>query len=146
MTIYLVHHAQALAPEIDPQRPLSTEGLAHAERLAVEARAAGIAPATIWHSGKLRARQTAEAFLRHCNPFATFKMVRGLRPEDRAAGLLDELTAEAADLMIVSHMPLLPELARMLSPAVAAFPLHGLVGLERQEGRTYAEVLRLGQG
>jgi phosphohistidine phosphatase len=144
MTIYLVHHAPAVEPEADPQRPLSAEGWAHAERLAVEARAAGVAPATIWHSGKLRARQTAEAFLRHCNPFATFKMVRGLRPGDRAEGLRDELEAETADLMIVSHMPPLPELARMLCPAVTEFPLHGLLALERKEAGQYVEVLRFG--
>jgi len=143
MTIYLVHHAHALGPDVDPQRPLSAAGLAHAERLAAEARAAGVSPAAIWHSGKLRARQTAEAFLRRCHPFATFKMVRGLRPEDRAAGLRDVLAAETTDVMIVSHMPLLPELARMLCPAIQEFPLHGLVALERGEGGGYRERLRL---
>ena len=143
MTIYLVHHAHALGPEVDPQRPLSAAGLAHAERLAVEAHAAGVSPAAIWHSGKLRARQTAEAFLRQCHPFAAFKMVRGLRPEDRAVGLREVLAAETADVMIVSHMPLLPELARMLCPAIEEFPLHGLVALERVDGGGYEERLRL---
>ena len=143
MTLYLVHHAHALGPHVDAQRPLSAEGLSHAERLAAEAHAAGISPAAIWHSGKLRARQTAEAFLRRCNPFATFSMVRGLRPEDSPVGLREVLAAETADLMIVSHMPLLPALARLLCPAVGEFPLHGLVALERAEGDSYEERLRL---
>jgi phosphohistidine phosphatase len=143
MTLYLVHHAHALGPHVDAQRRLSAEGLAHAERLAAEAHAAGVSPATIWHSGKLRARQTAEAFLRRCNPSATFRMVRGLRPEDSPAGLREVLAAETADLMIVSHMPLLPALASMLYPAVGEFPLHGLVALERGEGGSYEARLRL---
>ena len=143
MTLYLVHHAHALGPQVDAQRPLSAEGMAHAERLAAEAHAAGVSPATIWHSGKLRARQTAEAFLRHCSPFAPFRMVGGLRPEDSPAGLREVLAAETADLMIVSHMPLLPALAGMLCPAVGEFPLHGLVALERREDGSYVERLRL---
>jgi len=143
MTIYLVHHAHALGPDVDAQRPLSQEGLAHADRLAADAHAAGVSPAAIWHSGKLRARQTAEAFLRRCNPFAAFKMVRGLRPEDSPAGLQAVLAAETTDLMIVSHMPLLPELAHMLCPTLWEFPLHGLVALERDEGGDYKERLRL---
>jgi phosphohistidine phosphatase len=143
MTIYLVHHAHALGPDVDAQRPLSAAGLAHADRLAAEAHAAGVSPAAIWHSGKLRARETAEAFLRRCNPFATFRMVRGLRPEDSPAGLRDVIAAETADLMIVSHLPLLPALARMLCSDVTTFPLHGLVGLERGEGGSYEERLRL---
>jgi phosphohistidine phosphatase len=143
MTIYLVHHAHALGPDVDPQRPLSAEGLAHADRLAADAHAAGVSPATIWHSGKLRARQTAEAFLRRCNPFATYRMVRGLRPEDSAAGLQAVIAAETDDLMVVSHMPLLPELGRMLCPALGEFPLHGLVALERVENGAYVERLRM---
>jgi phosphohistidine phosphatase SixA len=69
-------------------------------------------------------------------------MVRGLRPEDSPQGLRDVLAEEAADLMLVSHMPLLPALAHMLYPEVMDFPLHGLVGLERT-GEGYVERLRL---
>jgi phosphohistidine phosphatase len=80
--VYLVHHADAVSPEVDPQRPLSERGRAHAERLAGEAAARGVKPAAVWHSGKLRARQTAEPFWRACNPLAEFAAIRGLQPDD----------------------------------------------------------------
>ena len=140
--VALVHHADAVSPIEDPQRPLSPLGFAHAEALAVSAREAGIKPAAIWHSGKLRARQTAEAFYRVCNPFADFRMVRGLRPEDSPETMLAELAAESRDVMLVSHMPLLPPLLRALAPDSDPFPQHGIVALDRGEDGEWREVYR----
>src|ERR1700674_2203169 len=104
MQVYLVHHAQAIGPDVDPQRPLSTEGRARAALLADQAKTAGFSPAAIWHSGKLRARQTAEPFLR-LNPFATFKMVRGLGPDDPPEMMRETLRRETRDVLLVGHMP-----------------------------------------
>jgi len=139
MTVVLVHHADAVGADIDPQRPLSTLGLAQAEQMAARARDAAVKPAIIWHSGKLRARQTAEAFLRLCHPFADFKMVRGLRPEDPPAIARAAIDLEDRDLLLVSHMPILPALARMLTPGADEFPLNGLIVLERDSNGGYVE-------
>lgn len=139
MTVVLVHHANALDAPIDAERPLSALGRAQAESLAREAAAAAIKPDAIWHSGKLRARQTAEYFWRACNPLAEFKMVRGLRPDDPAAWMRDVLYGEARDILLVSHMPLLPALTRTLLPALTEFPLNGFVVLERTGEREYVE-------
>jgi len=138
MHVYLVHHATALGPEVDPERPLSSIGLAEADALAATARARGVKPAIIWHSGKRRARQTAEAFLRACSPFAPFKMVRGLRPEDPPAWIRDALEGELRDVLIAGHMPHLADLVRMLAES-PTFPLHGMVALERTGERRYEE-------
>jgi phosphohistidine phosphatase len=138
MKVHLVHHADALPPLVDPQRPLSSRGLLQAERLAAAARDAGVRPHAIWHSGKLRARQTAEAFLRACNPFASFTMVRGLRPEDPPEWLREMLEAEEVEILAAGHMPHIMDLARMLG-AVESFPPHGMVTLERVEPRRYIE-------
>ena len=73
--IYLLHHAEAVDASVDPQRPLSPGGRAHAARLAADAAARGVRPDVIWHSGKLRARQTAEAYWKHCNPLADFSAI-----------------------------------------------------------------------
>ena len=131
MQAYLVHHADAVSPEIDSQRPLSARGLAQAEWLAEQVKAAGFVPPVIWHSGKLRSRQTAEAFFRHCNPFAEFKMVRGLGPEDPADWMVHELQAAPTDVLLVGHMPNIAALLSRLDPDAAPFPLHGLVALDR---------------
>jgi phosphohistidine phosphatase len=138
MNIVLVHHADAVGPGVDPQRPLSRLGLAQAEWLAKQAHERGVKPAAIWHSGKLRARQTAEAFWRTCNPFASFRLVRGLRPEDPPVWMRDLLAVEEQDVLLVGHMPHLPELLRELTGS-DAFPAHGLVWLERREDGTFEE-------
>ncbi len=139
MVVYLVHHGDAVAPDVDPQRPLSERGRADVQRMALEAARFGARPAAIWHSGKLRARQTAEAFRRECNPLADFVAVRGLQPEDPPDWIRDRLLAESGDIMIVGHMPHLPRLLRLLKDPAGqggpdgAFPPHGVVALQKDE-------------
>jgi phosphohistidine phosphatase len=135
--VYLVHHADAVGPEVDAQRPLSAAGRAHAEALARECAARGVAPQAVWHSGKLRARQTAESFWRLCNPLATFEAIRGLQPGDPPAWIRDRLLEEDRDVMIVGHMPHLPAALALLTADTNAigFPPHGIVALEADGGR-----------
>ena len=132
--IYLVHHADAVGPEVEPQRPLSIGGRMHADALAARAAERGVRPIAIWHSGKLRARQTGEAFWRTCNPLAEFSAVRGLQPSDAPGPIRDRLIGETRDVMLVGHMPSLPRILQLLQSGVddggTAFPLHGLVALE----------------
>ena len=133
MNVFLVHHADAVGPDVDPQRPVSTIGRRQADALALQLKAAGCVPAVIWHSGKLRARQTAEAMLRVCNPFAEFKMIRGLRPDDPPDWVRDLLTGESRDVMLVGHMPSLPAIASALAREPRTFPLHGALVLKRTD-------------
>ena len=132
--IYLVHHADAVGPDVEPQRPLSVAGRIHAEALASEVAARGVKPAAIWHSGKLRARQTAEPFLRLCNPLAELSAIRGLQPTDPPGWIKDLVVAEQRDVMLVGHLPNLPRVLTLLvtgreSPLLS-FPLHGAIALE----------------
>ncbi len=147
MTLFLVHHGEALPPHVDARRPLSAAGLAWVESIAREAAARGARPAEVWHSGKLRARQTAEVFLRTCHPFAAFAAVRGLQPTDPAAWIVDRLLGESRDVMLVGHQPNLGRvLARVLhgdDDAVVTFPPHGVVALQGDGERTWVEVWRL---
>jgi len=141
--VCLVHHADAVGPHVDPQRPLSELGFAQADRLAERARDRGVKPDVIWHSGKLRARQTAEPFLRVCNPFADFRMVRGLRPDDSVQWIRDDLAAETREVLLVGHMPHIAELSRTLAPGSAPFPLHGLVLFEKDAAAGWTELFRI---
>jgi phosphohistidine phosphatase len=135
--IYLVHHADAVGPDVDPQRPLSAAGRAHAEALAAAAAARGVKPAVICHSGKLRARQTAEAFSRLCNIGAVVAAQRGLQPNDPPQSIAPLLAGEELDLMVVGHMPNLPRILALLtrgsSEGAVTFPQHGMVALEKTE-------------
>lgn len=145
--IYLVHHAAALGPHEDPQRPLSVAGRMHADRLALRAAEHGAKPAAIWHSGKLRARQTAESYWRACNPLADFAAIGGLRPDDAPDRIRDLVAGEPRDVMLVGHMPSLPRILRLLTSGSEdedlEFPLNGIVALEPQ-GDRWVETWRLG--
>jgi phosphohistidine phosphatase len=146
--VHLVHHGAAVGPEVDPRRPLSASGQATVVRLAAAAAERGTRPAVVWHSGKLRARQTAEAFWRACNALAEFSATRDLQPDDPPAWMRDRLRGESRDILIAGHFPHLPRLlAVMLGEPEGSpreFPPHGIVTLATDdEGATWRELWRL---
>jgi phosphohistidine phosphatase len=145
--ICLVHHGHAIGPEVDSMRPLSERGRAEVARVADAARDRGLKPDVVWHSGKLRARQTAEAFWRACNPLAAFAAVRGLLPDDPPVWIRDQLAGDPRSIVVVSHMPYLPGLLYLLcgdggDPPAFDFPMHGCVALEA-DGPKWKELWRI---
>ena len=145
--LLLVHHGDAVGPGIDPMRPLSSTGRAATERLAAAAALRGTKPDAVWHSGKLRARQTAELFWKACNPLAAFSAQHGLQPDDPPRWMRDQLVGETRSILIAGHMPHLPRLLAALlgkreESAVIAFPQHGCVALEA-DGDHWRELWRL---
>jgi len=146
--LFLVHHGDAVGPDIDPRRPLSSEGRKAVERAAEDAAVRGARPTVVWHSGKLRARQTAEAFWRACNALAEFAATRDLQPDDPPGWMRDRLRDERRDILIAGHFPHLPRLLALLltgaDEALASFPLHGVVALETADGgETWREAWRI---
>ena len=61
MALYLVQHGKSLPKDQDAEQGLSQEGMADVERIAGVAQGYGVRVRTIQHSGKKRARQTAES-------------------------------------------------------------------------------------
>ena len=154
MRLVIVHHGAAVGPEVDPRRPLSPWGREAVDRLAAEAASRGVKPAVIWHSGKLRAKETAEAFWRACNPFADFAATRDLQPGDQPEWMRDRLRGESRDILIAGHYPHLPRLVTLLLSAApegasahsepAPFPQNGVVALTTEDaGETWRELWRL---
>jgi phosphohistidine phosphatase len=145
--LYLVHHGDAVGLEVDARRPLSTRGRAAVERLADEAAQRGAKPDVVWHSGKLRAKQTAEAFWRACNALAELSATRDLQPDDPPAWLRDRLRDESRDVLIAGHFPHLPRLLALLvngrEEPRTSFPVHGIVAVETSDGETWVERWRL---
>ena len=148
--IYLIHHGEAADPQVDAQRPLTPAGRAAVGDLAARAKDRGAVPVEIWHSGKLRARQTGEEFRAVCNPLSGFSMVRGLQPVDPSDIMADRLVGEQRDVMLVGHMPHIARLLRRLVGRIGAedqiqFPRHGLVALLSDDGgHTWREAWRSG--
>jgi phosphohistidine phosphatase len=130
MHLYLVHHGEAVGPEVDARRPLSNIGRAEVDRLAAKAAALGAKPQIVWHSGKLRAKQTAEAYWRSCNALAEFSATRDLQPDDAPQWIRDRLRGETKDILITGHFPHLPRLLALLvtgGEAGVDFPVNGVV-------------------
>src|SRR4029079_8118500 len=147
MHLFLVHHGDAVGPDVDHRRPLSERGRADVERLATEAATRGVKPAIVWHSGKLRARQTAEAFWRVCNALASLSATRDLQPDDPPEWMRDRLRGESSDILIAGHFPHLPRLLVLLTGHAGEFPLHGMVALETEDGgETWTEKWKLLNG
>jgi phosphohistidine phosphatase len=104
----------------------------------------------VWHSGKLRARQTAEAFWRACNALADFSATRDLQPDDPPDWIRDRIRGEKRDILIAGHYPHLPGLLALLAPTNSdassgfRFPQHGIVALATDdEGMTWKELWRI---
>ena len=147
MILYLVHHGVAVGPQVDARRPLSEEGRAGVERVAAQAAARGARPEVVWHSGKLRAKQTAAAVWRACNALAEFSATRDLQPDDPPQWIRDRLRGETRDVAIAGHFPHLPRLLALLvtgGEAGTDFPAHGAVALTTDDGgETWKELWRL---
>src|SRR3954470_16526050 len=147
MHVFLIHHGDAVGPDVDPRRPLSSAGAADVERVAAKAAANGAKPQVVWHSGKLRAKQTAEALWQACNPLAELSATRDVQPDDPPQWMRDRLRGETRDILIAGHFPYLPRLLALLvtgGEAGSDFPQHGVVALSTaDEGATWQEAWRL---
>jgi phosphohistidine phosphatase len=126
---------------------LSNVGLAGVARVAAKAAAMGARPDVVWHSGKLRARQTAQECWRACNALAEFSASRDLQPDDPAQWMRDRLRGETRDILIAGHFTHLPRLLSLLlsgGEAGADFPVNGMVALVTDdEGESWRELWRI---
>jgi len=115
MKLYLIQHGEAKSEAEDPERSLTARG--EKEVMAVSKVAGGlqIRPSKIYHSGKMRAKQTAEIIasaLRisdsHVQP------AEGLNPNDDIHAWVERISKEKEDLMLVGHLPFLEKLTSLL--------------------------------
>jgi phosphohistidine phosphatase len=139
MHLYLVQHAEARPKAEDPQRPLSEKGLADIRKVAAfikdKAR-----PVRILHSGKLRARQTAEILAASLQPAGGLHTAENLHPLDDPSPWAENLNTTDENLMLVGHLPYMSRLAARLlignpERTVVRFQMGGVVCLGR-EGAT----------
>jgi len=112
MTLYLVQHGQSLAKELDPNRGLSVEGRNEIVQVANLASNSGITVSTIFHSGKLRASQTAELFSEQLKT-GSIEKIEGLSPLDSVMSFTNHFQF-ADKSMIIGHLPFLDRLTSYL--------------------------------
>ncbi len=139
MKLYLVRHGEAFAKEVDPDQSLSEAGRANVERLAAFLDRRGVSAARILHSGKTRARQTAEIIAEAMADAGACAARDGLAPNDPAAPIACEFAGLREDTVLVGHLPFLGNLAARLvvgseDVTVAVFRPATMVCLEHGDG------------
>jgi phosphohistidine phosphatase len=112
--LYLVQHARAVEKEVNGERPLSAEGKEDARKVAAFLKETGLSVGRLWHSGKLRAAQTAESIAEGVNATGKIEEKEGLKPNDNVEAVADELAADEGSTMLVGHMPFVGRLASLL--------------------------------
>ena len=138
MKLYLVQHGEALPKEINSDQPLSDQGRQDVERLARFLADRGVRVSRVWHSGKTRARQTAELLAAAVAPRTKADARAGLAPNDPTDAFTETLVHWCEDAMVVGHLPFMARLVTRLvaksddSTTVAYLP-GSLVCLGRDE-------------
>ncbi len=122
MALFLVQHGKAAPADIDPERGLTAEGRAEVERIAGVARGYRVVVTAILHSGKKRARETAEIFAEKLGPGIGITAITGMDPNDDVAAFADRVSA-GDNQMLVGHLPFMEKLASQLIAGSADRPV-----------------------
>lgn len=142
MRLYLLQHGEAVAEEVNRDRPLSPTGVADLDALAAFLKAAAVQPERILHSGKTRARQTAERLAAVLAPPGGLGVLAGLSPKDPVEPIARQAASWVVDALLVGHLPSIGRLASYLltgdmGEVVLGYKPGALLCLERSEGGTW---------
>lgn len=114
MKLYLVQHGLS-KPEEDPERRLTQQGKEDTEEVALyAAEKAEMKVGIIYHSGKARAKETAEILAEHLEPEKGVQETGSLSPVDEPLVWENKLKDMNEDIMLVGHLPYLSRLASLL--------------------------------
>jgi phosphohistidine phosphatase len=142
--LYLIQHGEAKSEKEDPDRSLTTIGEEEVKRVSKVADKLNMRPSKVFHSGKTRAKQTAEIIVSGLKiSDITVKAVQGLNPNDDVRPWAERISKETEDLMIVGHLPFLDKLASLLlcgdeNARVIMFRYGAIVCLNQKEDRKWA--------
>ena len=138
MAIYIVQHGRCVTKEVDPDRPLSSEGRTEVERIAGVAAGYGVCPSVIYHSGKTRARETASIYEKALGALQGTGEMAGMNPMDDVEGFAKGIDAQS-QAMFVGHLPFLERLVAFLitgNQAIKVFQLQngGVLCMDKESG------------
>ena len=102
LTVYFVQHGIALSKDVDETRPLSNAGAEEVQRVASTLKKNNVDICKIYHSGKLRALQTASIFSQVLD-VKVIDELKGLNPNDEPEKLIEQITEDA--VMYIGHLP-----------------------------------------
>jgi len=135
MALYLVQHGKSLLKAEDTEKGLSAEGKMETERIADVAGGYRVHVSRILHSGKKRARETAEILSTRLSPTGGSGSVKGINPLDDVSRFAESLDLDQ-NMMLVGHLPFLERLIGLLvcgNPDQTVFKLQnsGILCLDR---------------
>jgi len=142
MRVYIVQHGQAKSKDADPDRHLTDKGARDVQKVTGLLRPLGLKVEQIRHSGKARARQTAEILSAGLSTVSGVVQCDGLGPTDPVEKTVEELNGASEDLMIVGHLPFMSKLAGALLASAAAgepiaFQQGGVVCLQKNDDSSW---------
>ena len=114
MKIYLVQHGQAETKAKNPERPLTEQGKDDVQRIAGALAHAGVVVKRVIHSGKLRARQTAEILAIRIAPGVSLETSDSINPNDNPAAFDLQINNENTDTLVIGHLPFMAKLVSQL--------------------------------
>lgn len=123
MRLYLMQHGRPVAKEEDPDRPLSDQGKKDVEKVAGFLHELGVQFEEAFHSGKTRARQTAEIMISKLSHGLALAHREGLSPLDDVKDIAEHAKSVGKDLLIVGHLPHLGKLASLLITGSESVPV-----------------------
>ena len=145
MILYLMQHGEATSKDEDPERPLTDRGREEAGRVARHAASLCPSALSIYHSGKLRAQQTAAILAEAVESGREPEFMEGIAPMDdpaMAKAAVEESAGRAGSAetwALVGHLPHLSRLASLLltgdpSTEPLAFCVGSRVRLDNEAG------------
>ena len=144
MKLYLVQHGLSKPKEEDPDRRLTEKGKEATEKVALYASEnAKMKVSTIYHSGKARAKETAEIMAEHLRPEEGVQVTKQLAPMDDPSIWRDKLKDLKEDIMLVGHLPYMSRLASLLlfgnsDKKTINFKNSGIVCLKRDDDECWS--------
>ena len=143
MYLYLVRHGEAKREEEDPLRSLSDKGISDVSRIASHLQYLYLPVLRIFHSPKVRAKQTAEILCEYLRPVNGVTEADGLAPLDSPEVWATRIRDMKEDFMIVGHLPHLVRLASVLLCGtsvtdIIAFRTAGIVCLKRDDAGAWS--------
>ncbi len=114
MKLYCVRHAEAMQPDVDPQRGLTPKGRADVTKIAQYLGYRGVHVAHIFHSAKLRARQTAEILAANINTGQISENDALLGEQNSVEPMLEMIGTWSEDTLLVGHLPSMSKLVSAL--------------------------------
>lgn len=114
MNLYILQHGEAVAKEIDAERPLSEQGIRDIRILALHMQNMGVQLGNVFHSGKLRAEQSARLVAETISPGIQPLQTEGLNPNDDPTVIIGDIEQINENILIASHMPFVSRLCSTL--------------------------------